>query len=249
MQCSTPQTLGWEHFILTICRQSYFTQLNKQVTSGSLLRLPTSEPLPFGVHNPSTSERQSWQNKSTTVCGSDQQDISRSEATAIKGPTKYKEHHDKHRVKGNFQEGELVWLRLGKDRLRGVGKKLNQIRYGPFKIICRIGDDACQLELLAYMEIYLMVNVEKLKLFEPSMLDNEPNEPTVEDLRLSRKLMKQDTIVETKTTTTRRGTMETFRIGRKGQRPRATKWFSQEVGQISISSSPVLEPARASSTK
>ncbi|KAJ6916332.1 hypothetical protein NC652_018894 [Populus alba x Populus x berolinensis] len=101
-----------------------------------------------------------------------------------KAQQKYKERHDRHHKQGNFQEGDLVWLHLGKDRLLGEGKKLRPIRCGPFKIIRKIGDNACQLELPAFIEMYSVVNVEKLKLFEPSMLDDEPNGtlPTVEDL-------------------------------------------------------------------
>jgi len=125
-------------------------------------------------------------------------------------------------------------LHLGKDRLRGEGKKLKPIWYGPFKIIHKIRDNACQLELLAYMEMYSVVNVEKLKLFEPSMLDYEPNGtlPTVEDLVTEQEvILAEDTIVERKTITTRRGVRESFRIGRKGQRPSGAKWFSREAGQ------------------
>ncbi|KAJ6990285.1 hypothetical protein NC653_018742 [Populus alba x Populus x berolinensis] len=120
-----------------------------------------------------------------------------------------------------------IWA---KDRLLGEGKKLMPIRCGPFKIIRKIGDNACQLELPAFMEMYSVVIVEKLKLFEPSMLDDEPNGtlPTVEDLVTEKEGY---TIVERKTITTRRGARESFRIGRKGQRPSETKWFSREAGQ------------------
>jgi hypothetical protein len=156
------------------------------------------------------------------------------EQQLTKAQQKYKERHDRHRVQGHFQEGDLVWLHLGKDRLRGVGKKLKPIRYGPFKILRKIGDNACQLELPAYMEMYSVVNVDKLKLFEPSMLDDEPDGtlPTVEDLVTEQEIiLSEDTIVERKTTTTRRGERESFRIGSKGQRPSKAKWFSRETGQ------------------
>ncbi|KAJ6907574.1 hypothetical protein NC651_018101 [Populus alba x Populus x berolinensis] len=46
-----------------------------------------------------------------------------------KAQQKYKERHDRHHIQGNFQEGDLVWLHLGKDRLLGEGKKLRPIRY------------------------------------------------------------------------------------------------------------------------
>lgn len=43
------------------------------------------------------------------------------------------------------------------------------------KVLKQIGDNACQLELPPDMKIYSVVNVENLKLFEPSVLDNEPS--------------------------------------------------------------------------
>ncbi|XP_038973019.1 uncharacterized protein LOC120105044 [Phoenix dactylifera] len=119
-------------------------------------------------------------------------------------------------------------------QLKGEGKKLKPIRYGPFKILRKIGDNAYQLELPVYMEMYSVVNIEKLKPFEPSMLDDEPGEtlPTVEDLVTAQEtVLAEDAILERKTTTTRRGTRESFRVGRKGQRPSAAKWFSKETGQ------------------
>ncbi|GJR27666.1 transposable element [Tanacetum coccineum] len=115
---------------------------------------------------------------------------------------KYKERHDQHQVQGNFQEGDLVWLHLGKDRLKGEGKKLKPIRYDPFQILKKIGENACKLELPAYMELYFVVNVDKLKLFDPSMLDDEPGEslPCVDDLVTEKEtVLTEDTVVERKT--------------------------------------------------
>ncbi|KAA8518207.1 hypothetical protein F0562_015681 [Nyssa sinensis] len=156
------------------------------------------------------------------------------EQQLIRAQQKYKMRHDKHRIQGNFQEGDLVWLHLGKERLRGEGKKLKPIRYGPFKVLQRIGENACQLDLPIYMEMYSVVNVEKLKLFEPSMLDGEPQEtlPSIDDLVVERETsLPEDTILEKKVTTTRHGDRESFRIGRQGQCPSKAKWFSQETRQ------------------
>ncbi|GKC07236.1 hypothetical protein Tco_0998846 [Tanacetum coccineum] len=44
-------------------------------------------------------------------------------------------------------------------------------------------------------------------------------------------VLAEDTIVERKTSSTRRGERKSYRIGRKGQRPSASKWFSKEVGE------------------
>ena len=146
---------------------------------------------------------------------------------------RYKARHDKHRVPCNFKEGDLVWLHLGKERLTGEGKKLKPIRYGPFKIIKQIGDNAFQLELPPYMHMYSVINAENLKLFEPSLLDDDPDEdirlPSVDDLKIELEdpLLK-DCILEQEVRETRHGKYEYFRIGRKGQLPSKSKWYIQD---------------------
>lgn len=66
----------------------------------------------------------------------------------------------------------------------GKEKELKSIWYKTFKVSKWIGDYAYQLNLLPYIEIYSIVNIENLKSFEPSMLDNEPSKvlPFVKDL-------------------------------------------------------------------
>ena len=146
---------------------------------------------------------------------------------------RYKARHDKHRVPCNFKEGDLVWLHLGKERLIGEGKKLKPIRYGPFKIIKQIGDNAFQLELPPYMHMYSVINAENLKLFEPSLLDDDPDEdirlPSVDDLKIELEdpLLK-DCILEQKVRETRHGKYEYFRIGSKGQLPSKSKWYIRD---------------------
>ena len=54
----------------------------------------------------------------------------------------------------SFQVGDQVWLYISKDGMQGEGKKLKPIRYGPFKILEKIGENAFHLDLLAYMHIY-----------------------------------------------------------------------------------------------
>ncbi|KAI5317154.1 hypothetical protein L3X38_036861 [Prunus dulcis] len=103
---------------------------------------------------------------------------------------RYKAFHDKHRVLYNFKEGDPVWLHLGKERLMGEGKKLKPIRYGPFKIVKQMSDNGFQLELPPYMHMHSIINAKNLKLFEPSLLDNDPDEdnrlPSVDDLKIER---------------------------------------------------------------
>jgi len=60
---------------------------------------------------------------------------------------------------------------------------LRLIRYGPFKIVEKIGHNAFRLNFPPYMHIYSVVNVEILKLCEPFMImDLEENAqiPTVD---------------------------------------------------------------------
>ncbi|KAF5184174.1 Transposon ty3-i gag-pol polyprotein [Thalictrum thalictroides] len=103
-----------------------------------------------------------------------------------KSQAKYKTRHDKHRVEYIFKEGDRVWLHLGKERLKGEGKKLKPIRYGLFNILKKIGDNAFELDLPPYMHMYSVINAENLKLFEHSLLDeesiNDTHLPSVDDL-------------------------------------------------------------------
>jgi hypothetical protein len=59
-----------------------------------------------------------------------------------KSQAQYKARHDKHIVDHQFQVGDQVWLHINKDRLKGEGKKLKPIRYGPFTILEKIGTNA-----------------------------------------------------------------------------------------------------------
>ena len=46
--------------------------------------------------------------------------------------------------------------------MQGEGKKLKPIRYGPFRILEKIGENDFHLDLPAYMHIYSVVNVDCL---------------------------------------------------------------------------------------
>ena len=69
--------------------------------------------------------------------------------------------------------------------MQGEGKKLKPIRYGPFKVLEKIGENAFHLDLRAYMHIYSVVNAENLRLFEPSLiedLEEQSQLPSIDDL-------------------------------------------------------------------
>jgi hypothetical protein len=93
--------------------------------------------------------------------------------TLKKSQEKYKSRHDQHRTKRTFRVGDIVWLQLNKERLHGPSKNIKALRYDPFKVLEKVGDNAYKLSLPPQMCIYSVVNVENLKLYEPSMLDQE----------------------------------------------------------------------------
>jgi hypothetical protein len=100
---------------------------------------------------------------------------------------KYKMRHDKHRVDHSFQVGDEFWLYINKERLKEECKKLKPIRYGPFKIIDKIGNNAFYLDLPPYMQMYAVVNVENLNLYEPPLIDDQGENvqiPSIDDFSL-----------------------------------------------------------------
>lgn len=118
--------------------------------------------------------------------------------------------------------------------MQGEGKKLKLIRYGPFTILEKIGQNAFRLDLPAYMHIYSLINVENLRLFEPSLIE-DPEEksqlPSIDDL-LPEYLneLQEDTVLDRKVRTTRKGDIEYLRIGLKGSKPSSARWM--EIGQV-----------------
>ena len=85
----------------------------------------------------------------------------------------------------SIQVGDQVWLYISKDRIQGEGKKLKPIRYGSFKIFEKIGENAFHLDFPTYMHIYLVVNVENLRLYEPSLIEDPKEQsqlPSIDDL-------------------------------------------------------------------
>jgi hypothetical protein len=53
----------------------------------------------------------------------------------------------------------------------GSGKNIKALWYAPFEVLEKVGDTTYRIDLPPYMHIYSIVNVDNLKLYEPSMLD------------------------------------------------------------------------------
>jgi len=129
----------------------------------------------------------------------------------------------------SFQVGDQVWLYISKYRLQGEGKKLKPIRYGPFKVLEKIGENAFRLDLPAYMHIYSVVNADNLRLFEPSLIEDPEKQsqfPSIDDLLLEYlNELQKDTFLDKKVRTTHRGNVEYLRIRLKGSKPSSAKWI------------------------
>jgi hypothetical protein len=101
-----------------------------------------------------------------------------------KSQAQYKAQHDKDRVDHHFQAGDQVWLHISIERLKGEGKKLKPICYGPFTILENSGTNAFYLDIPPYIHSYSVVNVENLKLFEPPLImdqDEEVSIPSIDE--------------------------------------------------------------------
>jgi len=118
--------------------------------------------------------------------------------------------------------------------MQGEGKKLKPIRYGPFKILKKIGENAFHFDIPAYMHIYSVVDAKNLRLFEPSLIE-DPKEKSqllsINDLLLEYlNELQEGTVLDRKVRTTCRGDVEYLRIGFKGSKPSSEKWI--EIGQV-----------------
>ncbi|GJW46408.1 RNA-directed DNA polymerase [Tanacetum coccineum] len=85
--------------------------------------------------------------------------------------TKYKERVNKRRKQVIFKEGDLVWIRLGKERFpAGRFGKLQPRADGPFRVLKRINDNAYKIELPGEYNVSVTFNVADLS---PYVTDEE----------------------------------------------------------------------------
>ena len=118
--------------------------------------------------------------------------------------------------------------------MQGEGKNLKPIHYGPFKILKKVGNNAFQLDLPSYMQMYSVVNVENLRLYEPPLIADHESAvqlPSIEDFSPEfLDELKEDTILDRRTRTSRRGSVDYVRVGFKGSKPNKAKWM--EVDRV-----------------
>ena len=73
-----------------------------------------------------------------------------------------KQFDKKRRNPQGLQEGENIWLEAKNIHSNRLSKKLDQKRYGPFKILKTIGQEVFQLKLPEGWMIYNMFNKDLL---------------------------------------------------------------------------------------
>ncbi|KAJ0627391.1 putative nucleotidyltransferase, Ribonuclease H [Helianthus annuus] len=92
----------------------------------------------------------------------------------IKHNLQYQARANKHRKKVVFQEGDLVWIHLRKERFpTGRYGKLQPRADGPFKVLKRINDNAYQIDLPGHYNVSATFNVADLIPYEAESDDSD----------------------------------------------------------------------------
>ncbi|XP_057826627.1 uncharacterized protein LOC131038299 [Cryptomeria japonica] len=116
--------------------------------------------------------------------------------------------------------------------MQGEGENIKPIRYGPFEILEKIGTNSFRLNLPPYMQIYSVVNVENLKLYEPPMILDEEADvqvPLVDDLSPEYMYeLPKDVILDRNVRSSKRGAIEYLKVGRKGMHLGKAQWMKVE---------------------
>jgi hypothetical protein len=92
--------------------------------------------------------------------------------------------HGKHQVDHHFQIGDQAFVYINKECLKAEGKNLEPIMYGPFTILEKIGENSLLLDLPPSMNMYSLVNIVNLKLYEPHMIIDQGENvsfPSIDD--------------------------------------------------------------------
>ena len=82
---------------------------------------------------------------------------------------KYKMEADKHRWFKVFNVGDAVMVFISKARMQGGHNKLQQRKYGPYKIVRKINDNAHVIDMPSWMGILKTFIVADLTLFQLDM--------------------------------------------------------------------------------
>ena len=119
--------------------------------------------------------------------------------------------------------GKIILFRFGIEfgfifPRRGSRRRRGKLRYGPYLITEQLGANAFRLDLPPYMVLHPVFNVDKLKLFEPSLLDEiEEVQRHLDAVILNfSSPLDEDKIFEQQTKKTRTSSFYSFLVGKKG---------------------------------
>jgi hypothetical protein len=104
---------------------------------------------------------------------------------------------------------------------------MKPIRYGPFNILEKIGNNAFHLDLPPYMQMYVVVNVDNLRLYDPPLIYDQGENvqiPSIDDFSpeyISE--LHEDTILDRKIRTSKQGNVEYLCVGLKDTNPSKDK--------------------------
>ena len=84
-------------------------------------------------------------------------------ASIEKQNLRHKVQKDKHRKQRVFNEGDLVWIHLRKERFpKQSNAKLSPRADGPFRVVQKINDNAYKIELPGSYGVFATFNVADL---------------------------------------------------------------------------------------
>jgi hypothetical protein len=83
---------------------------------------------------------------------------------------KEKAPHDQHLTPLEFQLGDNT-VETRQQRFKGKHHKLHLLRYGPYKIMERVGGNAYKCKLPPQLGIHVVLNINNPKRFEQSLLE------------------------------------------------------------------------------
>jgi len=116
---------------------------------------------------------------------------------------------------------------LDKKHFKDQHHKLLPIKYGPYTILQKVGENAYRLDLHPLLGIHNVINVNHLKLFEPPLLEEAITITHPVDNILDFQLpVAKDILLDTRTHSTRNKTYTSYLLERQGQTPAQAKWMT-----------------------
>eukprot|EP00253_Pinus_taeda_P021915 PITA_21915 len=136
-------------------------------------------------------------------------------------------HSDIERENKSIEQIQLIHQTIQEQLEKSQGKY--KARHDKHRV-----DHQFHLDLSSYMQIYSIVNVENLRLYEPPLTEDQGENaqiPSIEDFSPEfLDVLQQDAILDKRTRTTKRGSIDYLRVGLKDTHPSKAKWI--EVGKV-----------------